>query len=268
MFNKRSIYSRGLFGKQTFFTFTALLNSPVFHPGFFRIHLTRLLMIKLVVFDIAGTTVRDKDYVHQALIEAMATFGFTVYRPEANAVMGYPKPLAIREMLQRRGADIQLVDAIHKNFLQIMIRFYCYDPEVAPALYAEETLDLLRERGIKVALDTGFSRDITEVILERLGWKDRIDAWVASDMVERGRPYPDMIRYLMAQVGVEDPSEVAKVGDTTVDILEGKNAGASLVISVTNGAYSSAELANEAPTHLVNDLREAAAIILEAAGKN
>ncbi len=219
-------------------------------------------MIQLVVFDMAGTTVRDRDNVHQALIHAMAAFGFAVERPEANAVMGYPKPLAILEMLQRRHADEALVDPIHQTFLDNMIQFYQTDPDVAPTYFAEETFALLRQRGIKVALDTGFSRDITEAILDRLQWHDKIDAWVASDMVEYGRPYPDMMHYLMQQTGVTDPAAVAKVGDTTVDILEGKNVGAGINIAVTNGAYQADELAALEPTHLVANLEEALAVLL------
>lgn len=222
-------------------------------------------MIQLAVFDMAGTTVLDHDNVHQALMNAMSSFGFQVERQEANAVMGYPKPLAIREMLERRNADIALVDDIHRAFLGEMIHFYKSDPGVAPAYFAEATFERLRQKGIKVALDTGFSRDITETIIHRLKWQDRIDAWVASDMVERGRPFPDMIQYLMAQTGVSEPAAVAKIGDTTVDILEGKNAGAALVISVTNGAYQADELAALEPTHLVANLEEALQVILQNA---
>lgn len=219
-------------------------------------------MIQLAVFDMAGTTVLDHDNVHRALMNAMAAFGFQVERTEANAVMGYPKPLAIREMLERRAADTGLVADIHQAFLDEMIRFYQTDPRVAPTYFADETFEKLREKGIKIALDTGFSRDITETIIKRLNWEDRIDAWVASDMVERGRPFPDMIQYLMEQTGVTDPAAIAKIGDTTVDILEGKNVGASLIISVTNGAYHAEELAALHPTHLVPNLEEALKVIL------
>ena len=55
----------------------------------------------------------------------------------------------------------------------------------------------------KVALDTGFTRAIADVILARLGWDSTVvDASVASDEVERGRPYPDLIYRAMASTGV------------------------------------------------------------------
>ena len=59
----------------------------------------------------------------------------------------------------------------------------------------------MKDAGIKVALDTGFNRAITQVILDRLGWSDSplIDATICSDEVARGRPHPDMILALMKQ---------------------------------------------------------------------
>ena len=219
-------------------------------------------MIKLAVFDMAGTTVKDRDNVHQALINAMAHFGFSVSREEANDVMGYPKPVAIRQLLEARYAGLENLDAIYAHFLLEMNAYYRSSSDVSPAPFAEETFERLRARGIKVALDTGFSREIVETILHRLDWADKIDAWVASDMTPRGRPHEDMIRYLMAQTGVSDPLEIAKIGDTHADIQEGRNAGAALNIAITSGAFTREALAEAHPTHLAADLREAAAIIL------
>ncbi len=64
----------------------------------------------------------------------------------------------------------------------------------------------LKRSGIRVALDTGFNRSITQVILDRLGWSQSrlIDATICSDEVRRGRPHPDMIQALMARLGVGD----------------------------------------------------------------
>ncbi len=54
----------------------------------------------------------------------------------------------------------------------------------------------LHRAGILVALNTGFDRSITQVILDRLGWSNSrsIDATICSDEVPRGRPHPDMIQ--------------------------------------------------------------------------
>ena len=78
----------------------------------------------------------------------------------------------------------------------------------------------------------------------------------------RGRPRPDMIRLLMARLGVTDPQRVAKVGDTPVDLEEGKNAGCRFVIGVTTGAFTRQELEKHPHTLIVDSVVEVPGIVL------
>src|SRR5262249_39585143 len=101
----------------------------------------------------------------------------------------------------------------------------------------------LRRLGIRVALDTGFSRDVLDVLLARLAWDaDVVDCTVTSDEVAEGRPHPDLIFRAMQLTGVSRSSDVAKIGDTPVDVLEGQAANCGLVVGVTYGTHSRAEL--------------------------
>ncbi len=121
----------------------------------------------------------------------------------------------------------------------------------------------LKEAGIKVALNTGFNRAITQVILDRLDWSGSplIDATICSDEVPRGRPHPDMIRELMRRLGIVDPAGVAKVGDTPADLQEGRNAGCGLIIGVTEGTHSREQLECHPHTHLVDSVKELPALL-------
>jgi phosphonatase-like hydrolase len=220
--------------------------------------------IKLAVFDIAGTTIKDNSNVAGSFQHAFLNHGFeNVTLAEANEKMGYPKPLAIQAILSNHVEDkatitLDLIDAIHEDFVQNMIDYYRHAPGIEPMDDAEDTFNALRRKGIKIGLDTGFSRDITDVILERVGWKNSplIDVTVCSDEVAKGRPYPDMIRVMMDRFGVTDPKEVIKIGDTEVDVNEGINTGCLMNIAVTTGAFSEEELLKHHPTHIVNSLTE------------
>ncbi|HEY0261587.1 MAG TPA: HAD hydrolase-like protein, partial [Chitinophagales bacterium] len=189
----------------------------------------------------------------------------TIDRADANTVMGIPKPDAIEILLCTKfeeNPSKNRVDEIHKVFVADMINFYKTDASVKAKLNAEATFKALREKGIKVSLDTGFSRDITDTILERLNWKnnDTIDFSVTSDEVAKGRPHPDLIFKAMEITGFK-ADEIAKVGDTISDLHEGTSAGCKFVIGITTGAYSHDELAKEPHTHLVNDLLEVVEIV-------
>jgi len=224
------------------------------------------MSIELVVFDMAGTTVRDKNYVGIAFQQAMKSHGYEVPVEQINPIMGYEKPLAIRMMLKMHEAveskiTDTLVGSIHSEFVEGMIRFYSTTNEIAPLPDVEQTFEALRGNGIKIALNTGFSRDIADVIIERLGWKDKIDFLVASDEVQHGRPYPDMIKKIMAGLDVLSPESVAKVGDTEVDINEGINAGCRYVIGVTTGAFTREALVPYKPTHIIDNISEVISIV-------
>lgn len=221
------------------------------------------MSIQLVIFDIAGTTVRDKGSVADAFMEAAAQYGVTVPLEEVNKVMGFRKKEAIRLLLDKfyleRNGDIdELIEKIHDAFTRNMIGFYEQDKELTPLPYAEATFAWLKQRGVKIALNTGFTRPITDTILQRLQWDKNgvIDMVITSDEVPQGRPHAYMIAAIMKQLQVTDPRQVAKVGDTEVDVEEGRNAGCGLVVSVTTGAYTRSELEQCSPDTIIDSLAE------------
>ena len=220
----------------------------------------------MVVFDMAGTTVHDENHVHLALQKALQKNNIETSIEEINEVMGYPKPEAIRILLDKKlfgkkQITLGFIEEIHQVFLDEMIHFYQFGTNIKEKKGASKVFDTLRQQGIKVVLDTGFSRDIADTILDRLEWHELIDGSITSDEVANGRPYPDMIFKAMEKMGITDAKQVAKVGDTESDLLEGTAAGCSLVIGVTTGAFSRKVLSKSPHTHLIEDLEELLGIL-------
>ncbi len=224
--------------------------------------------IKLVVFDIAGTTVKDDHEVSKAFQSALKKYGYEV-KPEAiNPLMGYEKTLAIRQMLQLHEPvaskiTSELVSLIHREFVQQMLKLYLFEPSIEPLPNVEETFAVLHAQGVQVGINTGFSHDIADTIVTRLKWREKglIDHLIGSDEVELGRPHPFMIQKMMQDGGIANPLEVAKVGDTEVDVREGQNAGCKYVIGVTTGIFSREELQTYHPTHIIDDIAQVIEII-------
>ena len=224
--------------------------------------------IRLVVFDIAGTTVADKGEVAKAFMAACKNEGFEVDMEEVNKVMGFRKKEAIKILLEKykpktQEDPVRLIDKIHEAFLRNMISFYENDNELHPLPHAEETFKILKRLEVKVALNTGFTKSITDTILSRLNWNKNgtIDYVVSSDEVPEGRPHPYMIRSIMNALNINDAKQVAKVGDTQVDIEEGRNSGCGLVVSVTTGTYTRQQLENYHPDYIIDSLGELPALI-------
>lgn len=217
------------------------------------------MKIDLIVFDLAGTTVKDNRDVHRVLQQAMKKHDVDISLDDANEVMGIPKPIAIRMLLEQRydggrHIDDEWITEIHKDFVKEMIHFYQTDVDVKEIEGVTQLFKELKESKLKVFVDTGFDRQITDVLLRRLGWVDGglIDGSVTSDEVANGRPHPDLIYKAMALAGVTDVKRVAKVGDTPADLQEGYAAGCGLVVGVASGAFSRAALLEQPHTHVVN----------------
>ena len=135
---------------------------------------------------------------------------------------------------------------------------------------AESIFKWLQDNDIKVALNTGFSKLITDTIMERVGWHDNslIDFIISSDEVENGRPSADMIQAIMKATGITDAATVVKVGDTEVDIAEGRTAGCGLVVSVTTGSFTREELESYQPDVIIDELKELPSLIKSVAVAN
>lgn len=222
---------------------------------------------ELIVFDIAGTTVKDHNYVAKAFINALKDFDIEVLEEEVNPIMGYHKPQAIRMVLEKKRLRIteHLINSIHASFQKQMLDFYRLSPEVKPLPYAEEMFLHFKKAGSKVALNTGFSKVIAQSIVERLNWIENglVDDFIASDEVLAGRPFPYMIEELIKRQDLKKDATVIKVGDTPIDILEGKNAKCKLTISVTTGAFSKEELEVYHPDFIMSSLSELPVILKE-----
>lgn len=212
------------------------------------------------MFDMAGTTVCDHDEVLLCFAEACRLEGLPADRERLNALMGVSK-LEVFQMLWRQmlGAEAEASVIREKanhafdTFREILETYYQTHP-VEPTEGALEVFEWLHQRQILIALNTGFYRKVTNIILNKLGWLAGLDNnyvggvgsiinfSVASDEVPLGRPEPFMIRKAMSVFGIEDPRQVLKVGDTPVDLAEGRRAGCAASLAVTNGTHTRAEL--------------------------
>ena len=224
--------------------------------------------VELIVFDIAGTTVKDNGEIALAFQSALNEYGYHVPVNKINPLMGYKKTEAIKRMLteyesQKDKITEEYINKIHQRFLELMIHHYSTTAEITPLPHVEEVFTLLKDKQIKIGLDTGFSKEITDIIIERLGWlKDKkVDVVISSNEVKAGRPFPYMIEEMMKRSNVKDAQKVIKVGDTEVDVFEGKNAGCLYSIGITTGAFTREELAVYEPSFIIDDLKDLLSIV-------
>ncbi|MBU2267753.1 MAG: HAD hydrolase-like protein, partial [Bacteroidetes bacterium] len=144
--------------------------------------------IKLVVLDMAGTTLKDDQNVAQAFHEAMKIQGYDIPFQKINPLMGFKKTEAIMMMLKEYETESEritttLIDIIHEDFIEIMIEFYEHSSDICALPGVEETMEIIKSKGIKIGVDTGFSKQVAELIVKRLGWREKglIDVYLNTN---------------------------------------------------------------------------------------
>lgn len=193
--------------------------------------------IECVILDWAGTAVDYGCFAPvSAFIESFRTLGLEVTAAETRAHMGLTKKEEIRALFRIERVsdefrakygrdynenDVQSCYAEFQRLLFSTLRSYS-----GPISKVVETIDHLREQGIKIGSTTGYTREMMDIVIpaaEEQGY--RVDNCVTSDGLPAGRPYPYMIYKNMCDLAVPSRFSVLKYGDTISDIREGVNAG-------------------------------------------
>lgn len=223
--------------------------------------------IELVVFDMAGTTVDEGNVVYKTVQKAINDEGFNV---SLNDVLkhgaGKEKHQAITAVLKECTDLAEVENVAYKAFtnFKIALEKAYHDLDVKTFEGTESLFRDLRANQIKVVLNTGYDAVTANKLLSKLGWKVgvTIDALVTADDVENGRPDGDMILKAMQITAVNDAQKVLKVGDSAIDIEEGKNAGCGMTAGVLTGAQTREQIQEANPTYILGNLNGLRAILL------
>ncbi|WP_226962629.1 MULTISPECIES: phosphonatase-like hydrolase [unclassified Streptomyces] len=216
---------------------------------------------RLVVLDMAGTTVADGGLVEDAFTAAAHRLGEdpAPMLDHVRATMGESKIAVFRHLF---GGDEAKARRAATAFEE------AYGERVAAGSVtalpgAADTIRTLRDQGRTVVLTTGFARVTQDALLDALGWHGLADLTLCpADAGGRGRPYPDLVLTALLRTGAaDDVRQVAVAGDTAYDMLSGVRAGAGLVAGVLTGAHDRTRLTAHGATHVLGSVAELPALL-------
>lgn len=223
------------------------------------------MSVLMVVFDMAGTTVDEDNVVYKTLQDAIVHYSFPVTLAQVLEFgAGKEKLQAIIDILENTGYAVnsENIDLIFAYFNERLAKNY-ETLNVKPLPDVERTFKELKERNVKVVLNTGYNRKTAESLIVKLGWKmfDQFDLLITASDVKNNRPQPDMILLAMSKLSIFDPKKVIKIGDSTVDIREGQNAECLLSVGITTGAHTHEQLSEAHPDYIIDNIYELIGII-------
>ncbi len=126
-----------------------------------------------------------------------------------------------------------------------------------------EMIETLAAHYPMCAISTGGAERVAH-FFETFGLRKHFTALVTAQTTERMKPYPDPVEYAAERMGVR-PEACVMIGDTVVDILAGKSAGAQ-TIGVLCGFGTEDELRREGADELVDATPDVVGLLLTAEG--
>jgi len=193
--------------------------------------------LKAALFDWAGTTM---DYGCRApavvFVEVFKRHGVEITMEEARLPMGAAKKQHIREISEiprvagawqdahGKACAESDIEAMYEQFIPMQLDCLAEYSQLIPG--TNETIAACRERGMKIGSNTGYNREMTEIILAEGAKQGYVpDSTVCATDVAAGRPAPWMSLKNAHDLGIYPMEAIVKVGDTLPDIAEGLNAG-------------------------------------------
>ncbi len=197
-------------------------------------------MKKAVIFDLDGTLADSLESLWYCANYAIGTCGYPEIPLEKYKVfVGDGAEALIKRCLIYSG-DVDCV-----NFEKVFLKYQIFFKEncmyhVKPYDGMVETLKALKEAGVKLAVFSNKPHERTVDVVEALFGKGYFDEILGQSDARAKKPNPAGVYYLAEKMGIE-VADIAYVGDTSTDMMTGKNADA-FTIGVLWGFRDRAEL--------------------------
>ncbi|MFF0138481.1 HAD family hydrolase [Streptomyces sp. NPDC005227] len=207
-------------------------------------------MTSAIVFDIDGTLADTPSAIAELIGDVVRGLGASPSRTQVLATVGKPLEASLAGLLGVSVDDGVTAEAAARY----RGRFATDVLSQGPALLlpgVPEGLDRLRAAGHLLGVATSKISSSALALLEATGILDRFDTVVCHDMVERGKPHPDMALRALADLGAP-AARSWYVGDTVTDMAMAR-AAALRTVGVSYGVDSAEDLTAAGADHVVAD---------------
>ena len=205
----------------------------------------------LLIFDLDGTLVDSKLDLAMAVNAARGHMGLgPLDNHVVSSYVGNGAPTLIRRALGQEASENDVERALH-----FFLTYYKDHNLDHTTLYpgVRETLDLLRQHGVKMAVLTNKPTYMSREILTGLGLASYFGVIYGGDSFPQRKPEPMGVWKLREDLQAP-AAKTMLVGDSDTDVLTGRNAKV-WTCAVTYG-FGAASLQNTPPDLLLEDMRE------------
>lgn len=183
--------------------------------------------VDAVIFDLDGTITDTEKYYQKAWPMALRHYGYEVTPEMPLQLRSLGRPFAPLKFKEWFGEDFdyEKVRSYRKKIIAEMFE----ETGIPLKPGAREILSWLRENKVLTALATANDFERTSRYLEKIGLTDVFDKIICADMVEKGKPAPDIYSYACRELGLM-PQRTFAVEDSPNGIRSAYLAGCKVVM--------------------------------------
>jgi phosphoglycolate phosphatase len=192
---------------------------------------------RAVLFDLDGTLIDSAPDIAAAVNELLALSGRGPLTVAAvTSMIGNGVEKLVERALNGTGDPLsaQALEREQAAMLDIYARHLTGLTTLLPGV--RETLDTLRQNGIRLGLATNKQQRFIETVFDHFGLSSLFDVVIGGGPGIVKKPAPDILIAAMQQLSAT-PSDTVMVGDSTSDVQAAKAAGVRSVI--VRGGYTS-----------------------------
>ncbi len=202
--------------------------------------------IRSVLFDIDGTLLDSFEFLYGAFEHAFDMHGIArMPRNEMRSYIGPPLEQVYAAMVP--GCDAASMTEAHRQFQETHLDLIKLFPDTV------FTLDELARRNIKLAAITTRSRRTSVRSLEVNHIATYFDIVLSAEDVSEHKPAPEPLIKALEAISMR-AYEAIMVGDTSADILAGKNAGTKTAAALYG--FGGGTLLELKPDYVIRELKE------------
>ncbi len=210
--------------------------------------------IKSVVFDLDGTLMQSHGSIYKATVKTLEEFKVDINftEQEFNGKIGFHFKDIFAEF-QTEVEDLEYFIERYKSY---------YFDFIDDSKFYQNVLDVLKslnENSIAVSILTTKAQDQVDKIVDHFDARGYFKLTMGRRPGMRIKPAPDMLLKICDDLNVL-PENTLMVGDSELDVLCGKSAGAK-TCAVTYGYRSIEVLKKENPDYFVADIKELLSIL-------
>jgi len=214
--------------------------------------------IKLIIFDFDGTLGDTRRNIVTTMQMTIAEHQLPFRNEEECAsVIGLPLSGCFKTLFP----DIQeeLIQSCSETYRRIFKEnMQNMQPQAFPGVV--DTLAMLHQKGYTLTIASSRSHNSLTELSHNMGIADYISLLLGANDVKEAKPKPEPVLKTLATMGF-DAKETLVVGDMSVDILMGANAGA-YTCGVTWGNGTKEELAEAGANFIIDRIEELTQIVM------